>query len=198
MVVFFCVGMLSGTQGVAQSRLKHASKAPNITTKDVLGQRVNLQTILKSNRKVLITFLRPIWCPICNYQTHELIKRYAEYQQEGIDVIAIYPSAHEAMADYVKDKNIPFTVIADPDELLYKKYGTERSLQKYKAALEIQEILDIRVKGKALFEGKEYAKRVEADATIINADFIVGARRWVEVAYYGKHAGDHYNLDLIR
>jgi len=179
-------------------QLKGSVQAPNIVTQDVLGNKVNLQKVLLQKEKVLICFLRPVWCPICNYQTHQLIKRYSSYQKRGIEVIAIYPNEQAKMRDYVKDKKIPFTVIADPDEKLYKLYGTERSLKKYKAALKIQKILDIRVKGNELFEGKEYAKRVEEDAKIINADFIIGKKRIVEVAHYGAHAGDHYDLDKVK
>lgn len=181
----------------AQQRLTKSIKAPSIALKDVTGEKVNLQTMTKGDKKVLICFFRPVWCPICNHRTHELIGRYKELQEKGIDVIAVYPSKQETMAQYVKDAKIPFTVISDPDEVLYKKYSIERSMAKAKKTMTQEGIKDVIQKGMEAYKGKSYPKKDDKYTSIINADFLIGAKRAVEIAYYGEYVGDHYNLDKL-
>jgi peroxiredoxin len=180
----------------AQQKLTENVKVPNISTKDPVGNKINLQKILKKNDKVLICFFRPVWCPICNKHTHELIERYDELKKKGFEVIAIYPSNTEVMAQYIKDAKIPFPVISDPEEVWYKRFAVERSLQKLRATMEQENTMKDIEAGKKLFHGKDYEQKTDDKYdTIINADFIVKAKRLVEVAYYGNFVGDHYDLD---
>ncbi|MFK7797224.1 MAG: peroxiredoxin-like family protein [Aureispira sp.] len=181
----------------AQQKLTEDVKVPNISTKDAAGNKINLQKILKDNDKVLICFFRPVWCPICNKHTHELIERYDELKKKGIEVIAIYPSNPEVMAQYVKDSKIPFPVISDPEEVWYKRFAVERSLQKMRATMEQKNTMKDIAAGKKLYHGKDYEKKTDKYDNIINADFIVKAKRLVEVAYYGNFIGDHYDLDEL-
>lgn len=187
---------LSTTEISAQKLVKDV-KVPNINTVDVVGNKIKLNKFLKDNDKVLICFFRPVWCPICNQRTHELIERYDELKKKGIEVIAIYPSNEETMARYVKDSNIPFTVISDPDEVLYKKYAIERSKEKMKASFAVDGIQDVLEEGKKLYAGKSYPKKGEKYDAIINADFLVGSKLVLELGYYGEYVGDHCSLDEL-
>jgi peroxiredoxin Q/BCP len=187
---------LSATEISAQKLVKDV-KVPNINAVDVVGNRIKLNKVLKDNDKVLICFFRPVWCPICNQRTHELIERYDELKKKGIEVIAIYPSNEETMARYVKDSNIPFTVISDPDEVLYKKYAIERSKEKMEASISVDGIQEILVEGKKLYAGKSYPKKGEKYDAIINADFLVGSKLVLELGYYGESIGDHCSLDEL-
>ncbi|BDS10634.1 peroxiredoxin family protein [Aureispira anguillae] len=196
-LLFSCLLLLLSTQSNGQEKLTKNIKVPNITTTDAVGQKIKLQTLLKDNKKVLICFFRPVWCPICNQRTHELIERYDELKKKGIEVLAIYPSKQETMAQYVKDAKIPFPVISDPDELLYKQYAVERSMKKVLAAIERDDIKKVIIEGTTLYAGKTYPKNNEKYDAIINADFLVGAKRNLEVAYYGDYIGDHYSLDEL-
>lgn len=189
---------LCSTQMFAQ-KLSKDVKVPNINTFDAVGNKLKLNKLLKNNEKVLICFFRPVWCPICNKRTHELIERYEELKKKGIEVIAVYPSNKETMAQYVKDAKIPFRVISDPEEVIYKKYAIERSKEKLAATPKQEGIKEVMAKGKELYAGKVY-KKEESERkyeVIINADFIIGAKRVLEVGYYGEYIGDHYSLDKL-
>lgn len=183
----------------AQERLTKNFKVPNFVLTDAIGDKVNLQALLKENDKVLICFFRPVWCPICNKRTHELIERYDELKAKGIEVIAVYPTNREIMAQYVKDAKIPFPVLADPDEALYNLYSVERSMKKVIASIGRESFKKELVEGQELFHGKFYgAPKSKKDiSTFINADFLVGTHRFLEVAYYGEYIGDHYDLDEL-
>ncbi|WP_052596205.1 peroxiredoxin-like family protein [Aureispira sp. CCB-QB1] len=178
--------------------LQEGSKAPNFVTKDVLGNQIKLNKVLK-DKNVLITFLRPAWCPICNARTHELINSYQEMKEKGIEVIAIYPSSEEELQGYVKDMNIPFTVIADPDEELYKLYGVERSVAKYKRTLKEKKALEAMKKGQDLYKENDnnYGGLREVQAPIIPADFVISQAKVIETAHYGDFIGDHIPVNDI-
>lgn len=196
--VLLLVFLIGITNIQAQEKLTKNVKVPNIATKDVLGNNVNLQKLLKNNDRVLVCFFRPVWCPICNKRTHDLIARYDELKKQGIEVIAIYPSDREVMAQYVKDSKIPFLVISDPEEKLYKRYAIERSIQKVRASLENEDAKKQMKEGVMLFKGKNYkTSKDERYKTIINADFVVTTNRVLEIAYYGEYIGDHYDLDNL-
>jgi len=178
--------------------LKEGSKAPNFVTMDVLGNKVKLNKILK-NSNVLITFLRPIWCPICNARTHELIEYYQEMKEKGIEVIAVYPSSEEKLRGYVKDIEIPFIVIADPEEELFKLYGVERSEAKYKRVMKEERALNALKRGQELYKkhGNNYGGSKNVTAAIIPADFIINQSQIIKVAHYGGFVGDHIRVTNI-
>ena len=176
-------------------RFAKSVKVPNFVLTDVAGEKVNLQALLKDNERVLLCFFRPVWCPICNKRTHELIERYEELKAKGIEVVAIYPSKPEIMAQYVKDAEIPFPVIADPAEALYEIYSIERSLKKVQATMQRSDFNETVSTGMKLYGGKSYGE--PGDSPFINADFIVSSRRMLDVAYYGEYVGDHYSLDEL-
>lgn len=190
--------LLCSTEMFSQ-KLSKDVKVPNIKTIDAVGNKIKLQKLLKGNDKVLICFFRPVWCPICNKRTHELIERYEELKKKGIEVIAIYPNNQEIMAQYVKDAKIPFPVVSDPNEVIYKKYAIEYSTEKVNSTFDQEGAEEEMVKGKELYAGKVYEDKAVGKKyeKIINADFIVGAKRVLEVGYYGEYIGDHYSLDEL-
>jgi peroxiredoxin len=172
--------------------LEEGSKAPNFVTMDVLGNKVKLNKILKKSN-VLITFLRPVWCPVCNARTHELIEEYKKMQEKGIEIIAVYPSSEEKLRGYVKDLKIPFTVVSDPEEVLFKLYGVERSAVKYQRTMKEKKALDMMKKGQELFHenGNDYGGGIKVAAPIIPADFIINQSKIIKTAHYGDFLGDH-------
>ncbi len=197
-LLLLAVFLISAGVIQAQEKLTKNVKVPNLVTTDAVGNKINLQKMLRKNDRVLICFFRPVWCPICNKRTHELIERYDELKKNGIEVIAIYPSEAAVMAQYVKDAKIPFPVISDPEEELYKRYAIERSMQKVQATRENEHAMGEYAAGLKLHNGKEYDKAsTERFQTIINADFVVKRKRILETAYYGDYVGDHLDLDKL-
>jgi len=194
---FFLLLISSNTNAQVNELEKYGinTKAPQILATDVKGNVIRLRGILKENKKVLVCFFRPVWCPICNQRTHKLIERYEELKEKGFEVIAIYPTKEETLMQYVDDAKIPFHVIADPDELLYKSYAVERNMDKVMAAMKRDDVKAADKEGKELYKGKKYARKNGDYDPIINADFVIGGKRMLEVAYYGEYAGDHYSLD---
>ncbi|MGH1338384.1 MAG: peroxiredoxin-like family protein [Aureispira sp.] len=180
--------------------LKMGEKAPSFVKKDVLGNKVHLKKVLK-NSNILLTFLRPAWCPICNARTHELIKYYQEMKAQGFEIIAVYPSTVKELEGYVKDLKIPFTVIADPEEELYRLYGVERSKEKYAQTMKEKKGLEAMNKGMELFEknGNNYGGSQNVKEPIIPADFVLTKNgQKIQKAHYGAYIGDHVAIEELQ
>lgn len=178
--------------------LEPGEKVPNFVTKDVLGNKVVLKKRLK-NSNVLLTFLRPAWCPVCNARTHELIENYEALKAQGLEVIAVYPSTAEKLKGYVNDLNIPFTVIADPEEELYRLYKIERSKEKYAQTVKEAKGMEAFKKGQALFKkhGNDYGGSQQVEEPIIPADFILEKDK-IKEAHYGAFLGDHLVIENLQ
>ncbi len=180
--------------------LKEGEKAPNFVTKDVLGNKVNLRKTLK-NSNVLLTFLRPAWCPICNARTYELMQNYEAMKAQGYEIIAVYPSPVKELQFYVNDLDIPFPVISDPDGELYRLYKVERSREKFEMAFEEEKALKYIKDGKELYEkyNNDYGGIQEVAVPIIPADFILTKKdNTIKTAYYGAYLGDHIAVDNLQ
>lgn len=178
--------------------LEMGDKVPNFTTKDVLGNKINLKKTLK-NSNVLLTFLRPAWCPICNARTHELIRNYEALKAQGFEVIAVYPSTAEELKGYVNDLSIPFAVIADPEEELYRLYKVERSKEKYNRVGKEPKALKALKEGQELYKkhGNDYGGLQQVKEPIIPADFVLEKDK-IKQAYYGAFLGDHLSIKDLK
>jgi hypothetical protein len=148
---------------------------------------------------VLLTFLRPAWCPICNARTHELRENYEAMKAKGFEIIAVYPSTENELKGYVKDLDIPFVVIADPEEELYRLYGVERSKEKFNQTLKEDKALEAIKKGKELYEknGNDYGGLREVEEPIIPADFVLVGDN-VQQVHYGDFIGDHIAIKTLQ
>ena len=51
-------------------------------------------------------------------------------KNKGVEVIAVFESHQETLLQYAKDTPIPFPVISDHNQELYKLYKVEKSLFK--------------------------------------------------------------------
>ncbi|MFK7799381.1 MAG: redoxin domain-containing protein [Aureispira sp.] len=151
----------------------------------------------KSN--VLLTFLRPAWCPICNARTHELIGSYEAVKAQGFEIVAVYPSTAEELKGYVNDLNIPFTVIADPEEELYRLYKVERSKEKYNRVGKEPKALKALQEGQELYKkhGNDYGGPQQVEEPIIPADFVLENDK-IQQAYYGAFLGDHLAIKNLK
>jgi len=188
-----------GQSFAQRTPLKSGEKAPSIKFQDVQGNSYKLADMLKDNKKVLLCFMRPVWCPVCNARTNELKENYKALKEKGYEVVVIYPSPLETMKSYVTDYDLPFIVVADPSEELYGQYQVEKSQRKITAYLKHKEAKQKMKKGNQLYKekGKKYAKKGDEHGPLVPADFVVDPAMNLLNVYYGEFMGDHLPLDTL-
>ncbi|MCP4443455.1 MAG: AhpC/TSA family protein [Aureispira sp.] len=198
--LLFFVGATVDIQAQKNARFEVGDKAPNINIKDVKGDKLNLKSLAK-DQKVLLVFLRHAWCPVCNFRTHELIKNYEALKAKGYEIVVVYESKQEKLIDYVEDKKLPYRVIADPEGDLYKLYRVERSQKKMKLGIGKKGFKELYAEGTKLYGEKgleAYKAEGEGETSmLIPADFVIEGQK-ITTSYYGKFLGDHLAIKDIK
>ncbi|RKN79201.1 redoxin [Paenibacillus ginsengarvi] len=167
--------------------------APAFTAADIHGHPVTLESY--RGRKVLLSFFRFSACALCNLRVRHYIGRYPEWQQQGLDIIAVFESPLANMRSYVGAQNAPFPLIADPKASLYELYGTETSEEKVKATL-----ADAGTKAaiaEAAAAGFELTPEEGSNFHRIPAEFLIDENGILQVVHYGRLVTDHLELAAI-
>lgn len=167
--------------------------APAFEIPDING---NLQIPRPAPGKLLLlSFMRNASCALCNLRIHELIERYPNFRQRGLDVLAIFESAEENIRQYVLRQNLPFPILADPKGQLYDLYGVETSEEKVTATLGaawqnslVQRAAEI---------GYPLTPEPGSNFYRLPADFLINSDGRVTAAYYSDAIGRHLAFDTI-
>lgn len=144
---------------------------------------------------LLLSFLRNAACALCNLRVHELIERYPEFRQRGLEILAIFESPEENIVQHVLRQNVPFPIIADPKGQLYDLYGVETSEEKVKATFgaEWQNSLVTR----AAEIGYPLTPEEGSNFYRLPADFLIGSDGHIAAAYYSDAVGRHLAFEKI-
>lgn len=195
--ILFLLVLFTFSQLKAQNPdFQSGTKAPKGKITDINGNSYKLNSFAKDGKKILLSFMRPVWCPVCNQRTHELQENYARLKEKGYEVIVVYPSEAAVMKSYSKDLDLPFIVVADPEEKLYKQFGIEKSKAKVLAFSKHEQGKRRMKKGKAL-RIKKYEAKNKAHGPIIPADFVIDTEYKFLNIYYGEYLGDHIPVDTL-
>ena len=111
------------------AHIEIGSLAPDFTARTWKDVEVTLSA--HQGRKVWLAFFRYASCPLCNLRVHEIEQRYEELVEKGLDVLAVFQSTPERVAQYVGKQEPRLTLLCDPAEALYQQYGLGKSLLGY-------------------------------------------------------------------
>src|SRR5689334_14074012 len=70
---------------------------------------------LWADKPVVVVFLRHFGCHNCRDHAVQLRDRYAELQEQGIDLVAIGTGSKTYAGAFVRDEHIPYLVLVDDD-----------------------------------------------------------------------------------
>jgi peroxiredoxin len=145
-----------------------------------------------------LQFRRFAGCPICNLHLRSISARLDEITAAGIREVIVFHSTPAELRKYERD--LPFSVVGDPDRKLYRRFGVEASA---KAILNPGA-------WRALPKGWWYAlkgaiakRRAPMPANPTNgnlglpADILIDADGRVTAVKYGTHAYDQWSVDEL-
>jgi peroxiredoxin len=179
--------------GMNSQQLKVNENAPTFTITDSKGDSINLENY--KGKKVFLAFFRYASCPVCNFRMHEIIENYEALKAKGYVFIAVFESNNETLQEYLKDNEVPFPIIGDPELVLYKKYGVKKSFWQMVGSVFNKETRSHLKQGKVYVKGKKIKR--DGNMSRIPADFIIDENGKISIAYYGKNIGDHLPLEPI-
>jgi peroxiredoxin len=162
----------------------HTIKGANVTVPD-------------PERILHLQFRRFAGCPICNVHLQSVIQRHDEITANGIREVVMFHSTPEELETYVDD--LPFDLVADPDRVLYRRFGVETSVRSVvdprSVAPIVKGMMDRSLAGKLRL--KDGLHRANGGHLGLPVDILIDTDGTVIDAKYGKHAGDQWSVDEL-
>lgn len=163
-------------------------KAKDFKAKTHLGEEISLADY--KGQKIWLAFYRYASCPLCNLHIHDIIRRYDEVKNLGLVFLPVFQSPSSEVQKYAGKSDLPFPIICDPQEDLYKLYNVGKSYGGFLS-------LSVMAKGmKAMMNGHMPGK-MEGEVSRLPSEFIINESFEIVYHYDGKNIGDHPSLDTI-
>jgi len=169
-------------------KLTPNSPAPQIKTKDILGNAFDLESY--RGQKIMVSFFRFSTCPFCNLRIHTLSIRYEEL---GIKIVAIFESSNENLNKHLSHYELPFPIISDTEGKYYKSYGLNKSVYGMFKGMLTRPIEMIRgmSKGSIPFV-------IDGSPLRMPADFLIDEHGIIKELMYARDEGEHMDLEIIK
>ena len=143
-----------------------------------------------TERVVHLQFRRFAGCPFCNLHLRSIALRHDEIAAAGIREVAVFHSSVPALLAH--QETVPFAVIADPDQRLYREFGVERSAR---AVLSPGALLPA-IRG-IVHKRRVWSLDLHGGPLGLPADFLIASDGRVLAAKYGQHAYDQWTVDEL-
>ncbi|WP_419168248.1 redoxin domain-containing protein [Halobacteriovorax sp.] len=141
-------------------------------------------------KKIWLAFYRYASCPLCNLHIHNIIKRFDEVKNLGGIFIPVFQSAPSEVRKYAGKGDLPFQIICDPNEDIYKLYQVGNSYAGFFSPSVMSKGL------KAMLSGFMPGK-MEGEISRLPSEFIINEEFEIVYRYDGKDIGDHPDIDFI-
>ncbi|TGM07302.1 redoxin [Leptospira barantonii] len=173
-------------------KLKAGDTAKEFTVRDHLGKTISLADL--KGKHTLLAFFRNAECALCNLRVHQLLNAYPALQKQGLQVLAVFESTKESIEKSVGNRELPFSLIPDPNNDLYRLYDVGFSwFGVFKTILtskkEIQEAENL---------GFEMKKVPGMKMDRMPAEFLIGPDLKVEIAKFSTKVTDHIPLEDLK
>lgn len=172
------------------TRIQVGTLAPQFEVADVFGAQVRLRDYRGS--RTMLSFYRYASCPLCNLRVHRLIQQHRALTSQGLRLIAVFHSSPKSIRQHVAQQEVPFPIVADPEKVLYNRYGVESSI-KAVARAALTRLPDATM---AMASGF-LPGSIDGDQALVPADFVLDEGGIVRIAYYGRDIGDHLPIARI-
>jgi peroxiredoxin Q/BCP len=102
-------------------KLSIGDQAPAFEGKDQNGQSVSLAQF--QGKKVVLYFYPKDDTPGCTAEACNFRDNYTDLQNKGHEVIGVSTDDEKSHLKFKNKYNLPFTLVADPDQSIVNKYG---------------------------------------------------------------------------
>lgn len=169
---------------------------PPLELADISGQMVRVPD--PAGEYVHLQLRRFAGCPICNLHLRSIVARHDEIRAGGIREVVVFHSTAAELAKH--EAELPFPLIADPERVLYRRFGVERRLRS---------LLNLRAlraasAGLAVALGRHSTKRGALGPVLprggrlgLPADLLIAPDGRIAALKYGRHAYDQWTVDEL-
>lgn len=166
------------------AKLTVGGKLPDFTYNTPFAQGKTIgETAAAVSGKTALVFLRYYGCTLCQYDIHQFKEEHAKIAATGGHMLVVLQSDPAKIAAQQGPDDLPFDIICDPEQTLYKQFDIKPAASKLKMA-DLKTVMKLS-KTKAYTHG-EY----EGDELQLPAVFVVEPDLTLTHVHYGKSAGD--------
>jgi len=109
--------------------LKEGEVAPPITTQMVTGGQITPFSLSDYHgRRVILYFYPKDGTPGCTKEACAFRDGYAKFQSAGLTVLGCSVDSSEAHQKFIKQYNLPFPLLLDPDKKIATEYGVANGI----------------------------------------------------------------------
>src|ERR1700757_5043980 len=105
------------------TRVKVADEFPRLNVTGIAEETIAIPD--PGGALTHLQFRRFAGCPICNLHLRSISERLDEITAAGIREVIVFHSTPAELRKYERD--LPFSVVGDPDRKLYHRFGVEAS-----------------------------------------------------------------------
>ena len=142
-------------------------------------------TLARVEGKTALVFLRYYGCTLCQYDIHLYAKQYDAVKAAGGQLLVVLQSDPAKLAGQMKPGDLPFDIVCDPEQSLYKRFEIAPAPSKAELGDEktMEKIARARAAG---FRHGDY----EGEELQLPAAFVMDRAGKLTCVHYGKTAGD--------
>ncbi len=109
-------------------RFKVGDRFPDFKFNTAYQDNLHVHDVLKGN--TVFWCIRYIGCPVCRYDVHCIKKKYDEIQKKNAQVFVVMQSDQKHIQSVIKQGELPFDIICDPEMKFYNELEIRPALTK--------------------------------------------------------------------
>lgn len=175
------------------AKLETGMIMPDFTFETPFRTGLTLSEAAAGAKKTALVFLRYWGCTLCQYDIHLLAKNYDAIRAGGGQLFVVLQSDPQHLAaDLGSADALPFPIICDPEQKLYKAFGIE-------AAASMAKMADLKMVGKMVKATKLGLKHgdYEGEEKQLPAAFVVDPERKILYAHYARTVSDMPDAEML-
>ncbi len=174
------------------AHLAEGDQLPDFVCDTPFEKGIHLADKLKAAPKTALVLLRYYGCPLCQLDIHELAAHYNEITAAGGQLLVVLQSDPAKLAQQLQPGDLPFEILCDPDQKLYKALGVWPAPAMVKMGDEAT-MDKIRKAAAAGYTHGEF----EGNELQLPAAFVADSQGRLLWAHYGVSAGDVPGADQL-
>ena len=171
-------------------RLSPVTPAPHFEAIGMTGNTISSDSFI--GRPLWLVLSRYAACPFCSLRLDALTRRYDEIESSGVQLVVLFPSPVERIEQYVMRFNPPFCVAADPQGLVFAKFGSETSwLGELRSAVDLVKV------ARALVHAPNNPLAIDGPVHRMPSEFLIDPAGQITEVHYGTTLDDGFPIDDV-
>ncbi len=171
------------------AKLKAGDKFPDYTVDTVYESGLKISRIM-GGKPTMFWFQRYIGCPPCRLDVHLLMNAKPKFDEKGVNIAVVMQSKPEIVKRDMGDVTLPFPLICDPTESLYKDLEIGSMDMENRGELTEEEQKKMRYKMQGIQEMGIVHGDYEGNERQLPAFFYVDSDMTVLEAHYARNIAD--------